>query len=101
MGNVRGSGSCRLSAARMRKILQGQPMTTTFGCVDQIKVTGGRDALADEPRMNRCVRQAQVRREGRGGCPDLLELVHTLKIRTVRITVNQHIAQCVPQGANL
>lgn len=88
VGNRRGSGSC-LSAACVREILQGQPMTAPFGCVDQIKVTSGRDALADEPRMHSCVRQAQVRREGRGGCPNLLELVHSAILRNMR-SVSQY-----------
>lgn len=79
-----GSGSSRLGAARMSEILEREPMAAPFGRLDQVKVTSGRDALAGKPRMHRCVWQAQVRREGRGGCPDLLELVHGQILRKLR-----------------
>lgn len=84
VGYVRGSGSCRFGATHMRKILQCELMAAPLGRVDQIEVARCGDALADEPRMHRCVRQAQVRREGRGGCPDFLELVHKTILRNLR-----------------
>lgn len=89
------------AAAGYGQILKREFLTALLCRRNDVEIPFGRDPASNTPRVNGGVGQAQISGEIAHGRPYVFYVIHDETIRTVRISVNTHIAHCHPQGANL
>ena len=79
-----GALGLRCAAAIRRQLFQGQALAAPFSCFHQVKVTIRRDATPSHPRIDRGIGQAKVGGEIARTSPDLLDVLHSTKLRNLR-----------------
>ena len=97
-----GAGGLRdTGPARLRKLLQRKRFASLSCGFDKKEIMIGGDFPARLPRCDRGVRLVDVLRQVGHRRPDVKNMLHTAKLRILRIMVNTQIVKCDPQAVYL